>query len=197
MNPERLRTLGLTTMATRNAIGLIELTSIAAGYQVTDAMLKAADVELLLARTICSGKYMVLVRGDVAAVEAAVRAGVEAGDFSVIDTFVIPNVHESIFPAIGGLTKVEKLEALGIIESFSVAALIEGADAMAKAANVKLLEIRLAMALGGKAFATCTGSVAAVRAAVDAGANLIASKGLLVNKVVIANPRQELLGDMI
>lgn len=184
-------------MATRNAIGLIELGSIAAGYEVTDAMLKAADVELLLARTICSGKYMVLVRGDVAAVEAAVRAGEQAGGFSVIDTFVIPNVHESVFPAIGGLTKVERMEALGIIESFSVAALIEGADAMVKAANVRLMEVRLAMALGGKAFATCTGSVAAVRAAVDAGASVIAAKGLLVNKVVIPNPRPELAGDMI
>lgn len=81
----------------RNSIGLIELSSIAAGFQVTDAMLKAADVELILSRTICSGKYMVLVRGEVAAVQSAVDAGAEAGNFSVIDTFVIPNVHESIF----------------------------------------------------------------------------------------------------
>lgn len=181
----------------RNSIGLIELSSIAAGMQVTDAMLKAADVELVLARTICSGKYMVLVRGDVAQVGAAVEAGVAAGDFSVIDTFTIPNVHDAIFPAISGITKVEKLEALGIIESFSVASLIEGADAMVKAANVELIEVRLAMALGGKAFATCTGSVSATRAAVDAGAQAIARKGMLVNKIVIPSPRPELLREMI
>ena len=65
---------------------------------------------------------------------------------------------------------MEALEALGIIESFSVASLIEGADAMAKSANVQLVEVRLAMALGGKAFASVTGSVAAVTAAVEAGA---------------------------
>ncbi len=184
-------------MAAKNSLGLIELGSIAAGFQVTDAMLKAADVELVLARTICSGKYMVLVRGDVAAVQAAVDAGGRAGDFSVIDTFVIPNVHSSIFPAIAGTTKAEQMEALGIIESFSVASLIEGADAMAKSANVRLVEVRLAMALGGKAFASCTGSVAAVRAAVDAGARRISEKGLLVNKVVIPQPRGELLNEMI
>ncbi|HEU0142966.1 MAG TPA: BMC domain-containing protein [Bryobacteraceae bacterium] len=181
----------------KTSIGLIELGSIAAGFQVADAMLKAADVELVLARTICSGKYMVMVRGDVAAIQAAVDAGTQAGDFSVIDTFVIPNVHEAIFPAISGITKVERLEALGIIESFSVASLIEGADAAVKAANVELLEVRLAMALGGKAFATLTGTVAAVNAAVEAGARAIARKGLLVNKVVIASPRQELLTEMI
>ncbi len=184
-------------MATKNSIGLVELGSIAAGFEVTDAMLKAADVELVAARSICSGKYMVVVRGDTAAVQAAVEAGARAGDFSVIDTFRIPNVHESIFPAMAGVTKAEHMEALGIIESFSVASLIEGADAMAKSANVRLMEIRLAMALGGKAFATCTGSVAAVRAAVDNGARKISEKGLLVNKVVIPNPRPELQNEMI
>lgn len=181
----------------RNSIGLIELGSIAAGFEVCDSMLKTADVELLLSRSICSGKYIVLVRGDVAAVESSVRAGAQAGHFSLIDTFVIPNVHEAVFPALSGTNKVEALEALGIIESFSVASLIEGADAAVKAANVRLIEIRLAMALGGKAFVTMTGSVAAVRSAVDAGAAVVGAKGLLTNKVVIPNPRPELLREMV
>ena len=115
----------------------------------------------------------------------------------MIDSFVIPNLHESIFPAIAGSTKIEALEALGIVESFSVASLIEGADAAVKAANVQLIEIRLAMALGGKAFVTLTGDVAAVEAAVDAAAQVVGQKGLLVNKVVIPRPRPELLNEMI
>jgi microcompartment protein CcmL/EutN len=180
-----------------NSIGLIELSSIAAGFQVADAMLKAAAVTLVLARSICSGKYMVMVRGDVAAVDAAVSAGRGAGNFSVIDSFVIPNVHESVFPAIAGNAKVESLGALGVVESFSVASLIEGADAAVKAANVQLMEIRLAMALGGKAFVTLTGDVAAVESAVEAGAQAVAQKGLLVNRVVIPSPRPELLNEMI
>ena len=85
-----------------HSIGLIELSSIAAGFEVCDAMLKESDVELVLARTICSGKYMVMVKGDVAAVESAVQAGRTQNEFSVIDTFVIPNVDESLFPAIAG-----------------------------------------------------------------------------------------------
>jgi len=181
----------------KNSLGLIELTSIAAGFQVCDAMLKSAAVDLVLSRSICSGKYMVMVRGDVAAVEAAVASGLAAGRFSVIDSFVIPNLHEAVFPAISGTSKVEALEALGIVESFSVAALIEGADAAVKAANVELIEIRLAMALGGKAFVTLTGNVAAVASAVDAGAQIVGQKGMLVNKVVIPHPRPELLNEMI
>ncbi|MGA3097552.1 MAG: BMC domain-containing protein [Bryobacteraceae bacterium] len=180
-----------------NSIGLIELTSIAAGFETCDAMLKAAGVALVLSRSICSGKYMVMVRGDVAAVGASVAAGIAAARFSVIDSFVIPNLHESVFPALSGSNKVEKLEALGIVESFSVAALIEGADAAVKAANVELIEIRLAMALGGKAFVTLTGDVAAVQSAVEAGARVVGEKGMLVNKVVIPHPRPELLNEMI
>ena len=180
-----------------NSFGLIELTSIAAGYEVCDAMLKAAAVRLLLSRSICSGKYIVLVCGDVAAVTASVEAGGRVGRHSLIDSFVIPNIHESVAPAISGTNKVEVMEALGIIESFSVASLIEAADAAVKTANVKLIEVRLAMALGGKAFVTLTGTVAAVRSAVDAGAAVVAAKGLLTNKVVIPQPRPELMQEMI
>ena len=181
----------------KNSIGLIELTSIASGFLACDAMLKAADVDVVLSRSICSGKYMVMIRGDVAAVQASVAAGIAGTRFSVIDTFVIPNLHEAVFPAISGASKVEVLSALGIVESFSVASLIEGSDAAVKAANVQLIEIRLAMALGGKAFVTLTGNVAAVQAAVDAAATVVGQKGMLVNKVVIPSPRPELLNEMI
>jgi microcompartment protein CcmL/EutN len=181
----------------KNSIGLIELTSIAAGFLITDTMLKAADVELLMSRSICSGKYMVMVRGNVAAVSSSVDAGCEVGKGFTIDTFVIPNLHDSVFPALYGSNKVDHLESLGILESFSVASLIEAADASAKAAQVQLLEIRLAMALGGKAFVTMTGSVSAVQAAVSAGAYVLGAKGLLVNKVVIPAPRKELLTELV
>lgn len=180
-----------------NSLGLIELTSIAAGMHAADIMLKTSNVQLVVSRTICSGKYMVLIGGDVAEVQAAVDRAAQQVEFAVIDTFVIPNVHKDIFPALSGHSNIEMLEALGIIESFSVASLIEGADAAVKAASVRIIEIRLAMALGGKAFCTLTGEVAAVTSAVDAGAKLIADKGLLVNKVVIPQPRQELLSEMI
>ncbi|MBU2494701.1 MAG: BMC domain-containing protein [Bacteroidetes bacterium] len=180
-----------------NSLGLIEMTSIAAGMQAADIMLKTANVELVLSRTICSGKYMVLIGGDVAEVQSAVDAAASQIDFAIIDTFVIANVHPDIFPALSGHSDVGELEALGILESFSVASLIEGADAAVKSANVRIIEIRLAMALGGKAFCTITGEVSAVRSAIDSGALVISEKGLLVNKVVIAQPRKELLSEMI
>ena len=58
-------------------------------------------------------------------------------------------------------------------------------------------QLGLAMALGGKAFVTLTGGVSAVESAIDAGAQIVGQKGMLVNKVVIPRPRPELLNEMI
>ena len=173
----------------KNAIGLIELTSIASGFEVTDAMLKAANVELLVARTSCPGKYIVIVGGDVADVATSVRAGTQMGGAFVVNECIIPNIHEEIFPALSGnMTEPEELDALGVLESFSIATLIEAADVTVKAAEVHLLQIGLGMAIGGKAYLTLTGDVSSVQAAIDAGAAIIAEQGMLVYKAVIPAP---------
>ncbi len=179
------------------SIGLIELSSVAAGFQVADTMLKAGNVRLLLSRSICSGKYMVLIGGDTAAVEAAVAAGAEAANGCLIDNFVISNVHPDVLMAIGRTQPVQPDGALGILESFNVATLIEAADAAAKSASVTLLEVRLAMALGGKAFCTMTGDVGSVQAAVAAGRQVIAEAGVLVNAVVISRPHPDVYREII
>ncbi|AKH19508.1 BMC domain-containing protein [Sedimenticola thiotaurini] len=184
-------------MGKKSAIGMIEMNSIAKGYAVGDAMLKAADVEILFNRTICPGKFMVMVAGDVAAVESAMDAGLHLGSETIVDELVIPNVHPSVFGAISGTRVIEKTAALGIIETFSVASIIEAADAAVKAANVELIDVHLAMAIGGKGYATLTGDVAAVTAAVDAGTDFIRAKGVLVEKVVIPQPREEILRDRV
>ncbi|MFO1487346.1 MAG: BMC domain-containing protein [Verrucomicrobiota bacterium] len=179
------------------SIGLIELSSVAAGFSVADTMLKAGNIKLLLSRSICSGKYMVLIGGETAAVAAAVEAGKEAATGCLIDSIVIPSLHSDVFLALGRTQTPEPNGALGVLESFNVATLILGADAAAKAANVQLLEIRLAMALGGKAFVTMTGDVGSVNAAIGAGRAVIAEEGVLVNAVVISRPHPDVYREVI
>lgn len=181
------------------AVGMIELSSIAVGYLVQDAMLKSADVRLLVARTVCSGKYLVIVGGDVSAVQSSVAAGEAAGPEGIIDTVVIPNVHSSVFPAISGSVylRPEEISALGVVETFSAASAIEAADAAVKTANVALFRVHLCMAIGGKGFCLFTGDVADCLAAVEAAAKVAADHGLLVNKVVIAGPRPELFREFV
>jgi microcompartment protein CcmL/EutN len=179
------------------SIGLLELSSVAAGFLVADTMLKAGNVRLLLSRSICSGKYMVLIGGETAAVQSAVAAGAEAANGCLIDQLVIPNVHADVFTALGRTSPVEPNGALGILESFNVATLIQAADAVAKSAAVTLLEIRLAMALGGKAFCTMTGDVGSVNSAVAAGKQVIADAGVLVNAVVISRPHPDVYREVV
>lgn len=179
------------------SIGLIELSSVASGFQVADTMLKAGNVRLILSRSICSGKYMVLIGGDAAAVTSAVESGAEAANGCLIDQFVITNIHDDVIAALGRTNPGEPTGALGILESFNVATLLQAADAAAKAASVTLMEIRLAMALGGKAFVTMTGDVGSVQAAVAAGKQVIAEAGVLVNAVVISRPHPDVYREVI
>lgn len=174
------------------AIGLVELNSIASGIETADTMLKAAQVEAIFCRTVCPGKYVILIGGDVAAVESSVKAGVESGD-AVVDTFILPNVHPSVIRAISAATPDIHIGALGVIETFSLASSIVAADTAVKAADVELLEIRLGLAIGGKSYVTLTGDVGAVKAAVEAGAVTASEKGLLVNKTVIPSPSKHLV----
>jgi microcompartment protein CcmL/EutN len=179
------------------SIGLIELSSIAAGFLVADTMLKVSNVRILLSRSICSGKYMVLIGGETAAVEAATSAGEEAANGCLIDSLTLANLHPDVITAIGRTQPSQPDGALGILESFNVATMIKAADAAVKAANVELLELRLAMALGGKAFCTMTGDVASVQASVAAGRAVIAEAGVLVNAVVISRPHPDVYREVI
>lgn len=175
------------------AIGIVEFTSIARGIEASDAMVKMADVELLVAKHLCPGKYMVLVSGDVSSVRQSVTAGVDQGGQYAVDHFVIPNVHPSILPAIGGGNDLAGVRAVGVIETYTVAASIEAADLAVKTAAVIPVRLHMAFGIGGKSYCILTGEVAAVKAAVEAGSQLAADKGMLVYQVVIPRPSRQVI----
>ena len=181
----------------KRSIGLIEMRSIAKGIEAADAMLKAADIELLRAHVVCPGKYIVLIAGDVGAVRSAVAAGEAVSPGLLVDSFILPNVHPSIFPALSAVTEVEHVRSLGIVETFTLASAIMAADTAVKAASIELLEIRLPFALGGKAFAIFTGDVAAVQSAVDSAVNVLKDEGVIESYVVIASPHKSLIEKML
>jgi len=167
------------------AIALVELNSIAAGIHAGDAMVKKALVDLLEARTICPGKYMVLVGGGVGPVEESYHAGLAAARDAIVDQLFLPNAHIGIFPALASATPPGDGEALGIIETVTVATCIVAADAAAKAAEIQLLDLRLANGLGGKSFVLIEGTVSDVEAAMAAGVAYVKQEGLLIRDVII------------
>ncbi|QIB68846.1 BMC domain-containing protein [Aminipila butyrica] len=176
-----------------NAIGMVEFTSIARGIYAADQMVKISDVEIVTASSTCPGKYITIVHGDVAAVEDSVQVGERVAGEYWVDSIVIPNVHPEVFPAITGSTMPERIQALGIMESFSMSTMVIAADAILKSADLEPLELRLGNGIGGKAFFTFTGDVAAVETGEEAGKSIAEEKGLLVNSEVIPSPSDRLI----
>ena len=88
------------------------------------------------------------------------------------------------------------MQALGFIETRGLIAAIEGADAMLKAAEVRLVERTFVK--GGIVTITVTGDVAACRASVDAAASAVARMGgTILSTHVIPRPHESLDGSMI
>lgn len=175
------------------AIGVVETLSIPLGILAGDQMLKTADVSLISAQTVCAGKYIVVVSGEVAAVVSAVSAGVESAEHGLVDSLVIPNVDQRVIRAMSGACDIQQVQAVGVVETFSLACAIQAADAAVKAADVEIIEVRLGRGLGGKSFVVITGEVAAVNAAVSAGVHAEHTQGLVVSSVVIPSPHMDMV----
>lgn len=176
------------------AIGMVELTSIARGIETCDYMVKAAQVDLLRSSTVCPGKYMIIVGGETGDVRAAMAEGIKRGGELVVDTLMLPNVHEQLIPAISMTNQVDARGAVGVLEFYSIASAIIAADVAAKAANITLIEVRTGYAIGGKGFVTLTGDVGAVRAAVEAARK---DAELLVETTVIPRPDKKLFDALL
>lgn len=178
------------------AIGMVEFTSIARGIYAADQMVKISEVEIVTASSVCPGKYIAIVEGDVSAVQDSVSIGERIAEECLIDSIVIPNVSPEVFPAITGATMPDEIQALGIIESFSLATMIIAADAILKTAELQPIELRLGTGLGGKSFFTFTGDVAAVQTGMESGKAIMEEKGLLVNSEVIPSPSKKLISSL-
>ena len=89
----------------QEALGMIETRGLVAAIEAADAMVKAANVQLIGTEKIGSGLVSVMVRGDVGAVKSAVEAGGNAASRlgEIIATHVIPRPHgdvEKILPTL-------------------------------------------------------------------------------------------------
>ena len=176
------------------AIGMAEFKTVAAGVQAADAMIKTAEVEVIEAQTVCPGKYIVILTGELSAVNASVETAKRQHGTHLIDSFVL---DEAIFPAIYGASHVEEIKALGIVETFDAAAIIVAADTAAKTSEVQLIEIRMARGMCGKSYLFLTGEVAAVEAAVERANAAVSVNGMYLDSSVIARPDKKLCDSIL
>ncbi len=173
------------------ALGLIELCSVARGLSTCDAMVKKSAVELVRSTTIHPGKYLIVIRGAVAEVKEAWNAGRKAAAEMLVDDLFLPNPHDQLNAVLDAPRTVE-LESVGILETFSVASIIRGADAALKEAEVDGVVLRLANDLGGKGYFVFSGSLTDVEAAMETAIPAV-GKSLLAGQEIIANPHPDML----
>lgn len=175
-------------------IGLLELCSVARGVESADAVLWQGHVELLFASPVQPGKYLMLFTGSVQAVSSALRRGAETAGSDLVDELLIQQVHEQVEDALrrrGGHIDGH-LDAIGVVETATVAAAIVAADVALKTATVDLFDLRIANGLDGKSFLSVVGPVSDVRSAVTAAARSAEAKQKLLRSVVIPRPHPEL-----
>ena len=129
----------------QRAIGMVETKGLVPVIEAADAIVKAANVQIIQYAKAGSGLATVVVTGDVGAVRAAVDSGANAARRvgSVISMHIIPSLDAGVAEAFnygeardGG--SAPSRGALGLIETKGYVAAVEAADAMAKSANVEV-----------------------------------------------------------
>lgn len=178
------------------AVAILEFSSVAIGIQAGDAMIKRAPLGVLSTGTAQPGKYLVLVAGDVGSVEESLIAGQELAGEYLLDSVFLPDIHPDVVAAIKGNRSLSDEESLGVIETTTVAGIIQAADAAVKGATVTMTQIEMADGLGGKGYALFAGNLGDVQAAVEAGISAISVEQLLA-QVVIAQLHEEMRQDVI
>lgn len=199
------------------ALGLAEIPFLSITAIIADEVVKESGVHILGIESSGNENLMLRLQGDVAAVQAAltfiVRRAKELGVAAIVDILGRPeagldpliNFPNSANPLYGGRDQMlptdfpkpmdqsmdTKQQALGIIETQGLTAILEACDTMLKAANVTLVGKEKI----GAAYVTVIvkGDVAAVQSAVDAGAKAVGSLGKLVAAHVIARPHDDLI----
>jgi microcompartment protein CcmL/EutN len=175
------------------SIALLEISSIAVGIFAADAMVKKAPITVLKSGTVHNGKYLILIGGSVGSVEESYYTGIDSGTEKLIDQIQLPDVHEKVHDAILGSRQNCAGEAIGIIETSTVAAIIKSADAAVKGADVEILEIRIADDLGGKAFAIFNGEIEDVQSAIEISKENVTKKEFWIRDKIIPRISAEMM----
>ncbi|NER83129.1 MAG: BMC domain-containing protein [Leptolyngbya sp. SIO1D8] len=184
------------------ALGLVSTESFPAVVGTADAMLKSADVMLIGYEKTGSGQCTAVVRGGVADVRMAVEAGKQTatqfGQYlsSSIIPRPLPNL-EAVLPICIHLDTLERVgkgrmgnHAIGLLETRGFPAMVGAADAMTKAADVKVVAHQ---SIGsGLCTVIIRGSLSNVAIAVEAGMHEAERIGELNAVMVIPRPLDEL-----
>lgn len=174
-------------------IAVVEFKSVARGISVTDAMIKAADVRTILSTTLCPGKYLTIVEGDLDAVTSSLDVAEDLGGMHVFSSFVVSGIGHEVIDAIGGRLDEDIRGAVSIVESLQMANLINAADISMDAADVGFVDFRLGRGCGVNCFYVLTGTLTDIKEATVQATDFLKGLGSLIAYRIIASPDPELV----
>jgi microcompartment protein CcmL/EutN len=175
------------------ALLVLEFNSVAGGIYISDLLVKQAEVKILDSRTVCPGKYMVTLTGDVDALKSSLEAARESdlGE-TITEQYLFPNVHAGVLAAIHEVPDYAALRSIGVIETYGIPACVRAADAGAKAAAVEVVEMRLADAQGGKCVVAFSGEQHDIEVSLGAGSAVAEEMKGLIKAIIVERPHESL-----
>ena len=157
----------LAKPAEDSCLGMIEVASVPVGIRAADAVIKEAPVKMLVARPVTPAKYLALFEGEVEAVSRSLARGREVAGARFLDETFLPSPHEQLVQRLRGGKSGAEIDALGVFETTTVAACLQALDGALKEGEVSLVDLRLAMGLGGHAFFAIAGEVSSIEVACE------------------------------
>lgn len=175
----------------RDALSILEITSVPVGLRTLDGLTKNADVRVLATGTIEPGRYLVVLDGALDEVEEAYRVGRERAGDACVDHLLLSYAHPDIVPGLRGARGVSASpDCVGVVQGPTICSTVRACDKALKNAEVKLVRLRLSGGLGGDATFIVVGSQPDVEEAVDVAAGVLGAQGRVE---VIARPSSEVL----
>ncbi len=178
-------------------IGFLEYISVGKGIEAADLISKNTAIEILLSAPNCPGRYQILFTGDVGAVKEAIDIAHGIADFNFLDSLILPRIDDRVLSALYSPDIVDIGDSIGVFETMTMTATIEGADTMVKTSDVDIIEMRLGKGLAGKSYVIVTGTVQDVQAAMDTALEGVKDRGVLISSVVIPSVNPELIPHLV
>lgn len=177
----------------RRNILIAEFKSISRGIMVTDSMIKAASINIIQASTLCPGKYVAIVEGEISALSSAESIAEEQGGRHLFSSAIVSGINHKVIKAIGGELRSTGSGAIAIIEGPNMADLISSSDIALNSAQVDFIEYRLARGCGVNSFYIMTGTFSALSEAVENASAYLEERGSLLAYRIIPGPDRQVM----
>ncbi|MBY2477992.1 BMC domain-containing protein [Clostridioides difficile] len=179
------------------SIGAIEFKSIAKGIEVSNEMVKKSSVDVLYLKSICPGKFLIIVGGETSYVNECINYGMELGERYIVDNFVINSISQEILN--GFKNKYQALDnivSIGVVESSKVCAGIKMLDKTLKSGDLVLIKLQLSFAIGGKLVYIVSGDLSSLEYALKESENVVKEKEIIY-KTVISSVDSQIITSLI